>query len=172
LFCVDNRFHAREHAIEVELPLIQQAYPGTPILPIEVPAIESAVEIGRAVARQVANTRLSAVFLASSDLTHYGPAYRFAPAGVGLAALEWARSNDHLLLELVERFQPEEIVAETTEHLNACGGGAIAAMMAACRDFGASSARLLRHTTSYETLAEVAPQQPDNSVGYASVVVG
>jgi AmmeMemoRadiSam system protein B len=58
------------------------------------------------------------------------------------------------------------------EHANACGGGAIAAMMSACRELGATGATVLRHANSYETLAAVAPQSPDNAVGYAAVVVG
>jgi AmmeMemoRadiSam system protein B len=63
-------------------------------------------------------------------------------------------------------------VQEVKEHSNACGGGAIAAMLGACRELGATHATVLRHTNSYETLADVAPQRPDNSVGYAAVVVG
>ncbi len=172
LFRVDNRFHAQEHAVEVELPLIQQALPGSAILPVEVPLNQTAVEVGRATARQVNAENLRAIFLASSDFTHYGPAYRFTPAGIGLPGLEWARSNDRILLELIEKFRPEDVVAEVQEHYNACGGGAIAAMMAACREFGAGKATVLRHASSYETLSEVAPQRPDNAVGYASVVVG
>jgi hypothetical protein len=31
---------------------------------------------------------------------------------------------------------------------------------------------VLRHASSYETLAGVAPQRPDSAVGYASVVIG
>src|SRR5579862_5319473 len=36
-FVVDDRFHLREHAVEVELPLIQKTWPGVAILPVEVP---------------------------------------------------------------------------------------------------------------------------------------
>jgi AmmeMemoRadiSam system protein B len=172
LFRVDDRFHLREHAVEVELPLIQQALPNAAILPVEVPLIDRAIEIGRAAARQVLDAKLGAVFLASSDLTHYGPAYRFAPAGVGPGGLNWAKNNDRRLLDLVENFRPEQVVEEVGEHANACGGGAIAAMMSACRELGASGATVLRHANSYETLADVAPQRPDNAVGYAAVVVG
>lgn len=172
LFRVDDRFHLREHAVEVELPLLQQAFPGAAILPVEVPLYDDAVQVGTTTARKATDANVRAVFLASSDLTHYGPSYRFTPAGIGVPALEWAKSNDRLLLEVIERFRPEEVVAEVREHLNACGGGAIAAMLAACREHGATRARVLRHASSYETLARVAPQRPDNAVGYASVVVG
>jgi AmmeMemoRadiSam system protein B len=67
----------------------------------------------------------------------------------------------------------ERIVTEVRERANACGGGAIAAMLAACRELGsASEVRVLHHANSYETLAVIEPQPPDNAVGYASVVVG
>jgi len=47
-----------------------------------------------------------------------------------------------------------------------------AAMLEACKVAGAGTAKILRHATSYETLAAVAPQPPTNAVGYAAVVVG
>jgi MEMO1 family protein len=171
-FVTDDRFHLREHAVEVELPLIQATWPLAQILPIEVPPESSAVELGRSVARVVAAAGLSAIYLASSDLTHYGPNYRFTPAGVGEAAMQWAMENDRRVLRIITDMTPEKIVPEVRTQNNACGAGAIAAMMAACLEQGASKAVVLRHTSSYQTLAAVAPQTPDNAVGYASVWVG
>jgi AmmeMemoRadiSam system protein B len=172
LFAVEERLHRHEHAIEVELPLIQQAWPNAMLLPIEVPAIDVAVEIGRETARRIALSGSRTVFLASSDLTHYGPSYRFTPAGIGKDALDWAKANDRRLLDRVMDLAADQIVPEAKAHANACGAGAIAAMLAACRDLGAGRASVLRHANSYETLADVAPQQPIDAVGYASVVVG
>jgi MEMO1 family protein len=171
-FVTDDRFHMREHAVEVELPLIQATWPQAQILPIEVPPEPSALELGRSVARAIAAAKLSAVYLASSDLTHYGPNYRFAPAGVGEAAMQWAMENDRRILRVVTDMTPEKIVLEARTRNNACGAGAIAAMMAACLEQGARKAVVLRHTNSYQTLAAVAPQTPDNAVGYAAVWVG
>ena len=172
MFAVDDRFHESEHAVEVELPLIQLAWPDARLLPIEVPLIDEADQIGRRVAKELEASGSSAVFLASSDLTHYGPAYRFAPAGVGTNALAWAKDNDRRLLELVTNMRVERIVPDVRARSNACGGGAIAAMLAACRERGATRSQVLRHASSFETLADVAPQRPDNAVGYAGVVVG
>jgi AmmeMemoRadiSam system protein B len=139
---------------------------------VEVPLVEHAADIGSAVAKAVNAAGLTAVYLASSDLTHYGPAYRFAPVGIGQRAMEWAKDNDRRLLDHMLAMQVETIVPVVEAHANACGGGAIAAMMAACRESGATRAALLKHASSYETLAEVAPQPPVSSVGYASIVVG
>jgi MEMO1 family protein len=171
-FTVDDRFHWREHAVEVELPLIQAAWPNARILPVEVPASMQAIEIGRAAAKAAAAAGGRAVYLASSDLTHYGPAYQFTPAGVGAAALAWAKENDRRLLAMVTAMTPERIVPEVQARRNACGAGAIAAMMAACLEQGAQAAAVLCHASSFETLAGVAPQRPDNAVGYAAVIVG
>jgi hypothetical protein len=171
LFAIDQRFHRQEHAIEVELPLIQAAWPNVEILPIEVPLIDHAVRIGRETAQRVLSTWRRAVFLASSDLTHYGPNYRFAPAGVGLQGIAWAKENDLRVLRLVTDMAGDRIVPEVRQHSNACGGGAIAAMLAACQEAGATRATLLRHANSYETLAGKTPDDPSNAVGYASVVV-
>jgi AmmeMemoRadiSam system protein B len=177
-FAVDDRFHYREHSVEVELPLIRSVWPDAAILPIEVPAVDTAVRIGQATAKLIAQSRQATpgagrvVFLASSDLTHYGLNYGFMPAGVGIIGMQWAKQNDRPLIEKILKLQAEAIVPEVRAHLNACGAGAIAAMLAACRELGASRAALLRHATSYETLAHVAPQSPDNAVGYAAIVVG
>jgi hypothetical protein len=171
LFVTDDRFHTREHAVEVELPLIEAVWPNARLLPVEVPLVENAAEMGVRTARAVLEMGLRPIFLASSDLTHYGPSYRFAPVGTGEAALNWAKDNDRRLLRLVENLEIDQVVPEVRDHLNACGGGAIAAMLAACREAGAASAHVLRHASSYETLAHVAPQPPIDAVGYAGVVV-
>jgi AmmeMemoRadiSam system protein B len=142
------------------------------LLPIEVPLMDEAVEIGKQTAALVQAAKLKVVYLASSDLTHYGPNYQFAPAGVGIAGLNWAKDHDRRLLAVVTTMQPENVLTEVRQQLNACGGGAIAAMMAACREHGATEAKVLRHQNSFEVLQNVAPQRPDNAVGYAGVVIG
>lgn len=173
LFAPDDRFHVREHAVEVELPLIAAAFARSAVLPIEVPPVDDATNIGEAVAAMVTQQKLDAVILASSDLTHYGPAYDFAPASIGPRGLEWATENDRRLLDRVERMQATAIVTEARQHQNACGAGAIAAMLATCKALGADTARVLRHANSAETLATAGvTEESDNAVGYAAVVVG
>jgi AmmeMemoRadiSam system protein B len=172
LFCVDDRFHEREWAIEVELPLVRAAWGKAAILPVEVPPQESAAAVGRRTAALLSQAKLSAVFLASSDLTHYGPNFGLIPAGVGPAAMDWMMNNDRRLIDLVLDMRVEAVVPEARARLNACGAGAIAAMLAACGELGATQASLLRHANSYQTFGAASGQAPDNFVGYASIVVG
>lgn len=172
MFAVDDQFHRQEHAVEVELPLIHQAWPQAALLAIETPVVESAGEMGEQTAAAVEHAGLTGVYLASSDLTHYGPDYRLTPAGVGPAGLEWARNNDRRLLDQLEQLTPREIVRHVRRHHNACGGGAIAAMLGACRPSGTIRAEVLRHENSHDVLSRLAPRRADNAVGYAAVIVG
>ena len=167
---LDGRPHEGEHAVEVELPLVRAVWPKATLLPVELPPVESAGQFGIVAAAAVRSLGKSAVFLASSDLTHYGPAYGFAPAGVGPDGLKWAIDNDRRLLNRVLDLDAAGVVGEARRHYNACGPGAIAAMLAACQAMGASRARLIRHTTSHQVAQPEA--EPVNLVGYASAVVG
>ena len=69
-------------------------------------------KIGTVTAQQIQREKLSAVYLASSDLTHYGPNYGFTPVGIGESALQWAMDNDRRLLNRVQRMEIEQIVPE------------------------------------------------------------
>jgi AmmeMemoRadiSam system protein B len=80
--------------------------------------------------------------------------------------------NDRLLIDRILRMQDESVVPEVRARFSACGGGAIAAMLSACKELGAKRARLLKHTNSFDVLSQLGPQRPDNAVGYASIVVG
>lgn len=173
VFAQNNSFHVREHAIEVVLPLVKEAFPDARIVPIEVPPHPVAEIIGRKTAEAVAAAGVRAIYLASTDLTHYGTHYRFMPMGVGPGAMEWAKKNDEPLLDRIRALDAAGALREAVSRHSACGAGAVAAMLAACRHAGATAARVLEHTTSYEVLkAKGENPRPDNAVGYAAAVVG
>jgi AmmeMemoRadiSam system protein B len=162
-----QRAHSEEHSIEVQLPFVKFLWPHATIVPLMVPPERRAPGVGEAVARAVEAYEGRVFLLASSDLTHYGPRYGFAPRGVGPAALAWAKENDQRLLDDVVHLRAEEIVPRSAADRSACGGGAIAAVVAAARALGASQGILLEHTTSYD----VQPLgRPEDFVGYAAVV--
>lgn len=170
-FRVQDLAHAREHSIEVEVPLIQGAWGDVGILPIEVPPIRKAGEIGRSAARRLRGRR--AIYLASSDLTHYGPNYGFTPSGVGMAGVRWAMENDRRLLRKIVELNDAEALSESESRYSACGGGAIAAVIGACKELGATHAHVLKHTNSYEVLSpKYSSETGQNSVGYAAVLLG
>lgn len=169
----DPYCHETEHSIEVQVPFIQHLFPKAKILPILVEPSGRAAEVGQAVARTALSSGASVVYVGSTDLTHYGPLYGFAPKGVGRAGLEWAKEvNDLRLIEVIRRMREDQVIGEVAEHRNACGSGAIAATMAACRLHGARQGILLSHVSSYE-IAQVLTGQPGtDAVGYAGIVFG
>lgn len=168
---LDRRPHLREHSIEVQLPIIQQAWGDVPIAPVEVPPIGTAGEIGRELVRHLKGIATNPVFLASTDLTHYGADYGFEPAGPGAKGFDWAMENDRQLLQQVTAMDPQGVIRECNDHHNACGGGAVAALIGACQELGASRVQILEHTNSYEVLSrKLGRQSADLAVGYASAV--
>ena len=166
---VDDPYaHEEEHSIEVQLPLIQLALPDCRIVPILVPAVSTATEVGDAVARTIESYGYNAAVVGSTDLTHYGPSYGLVRRDVGSQGVVWAKeTNDRRMIELMLALESDRIVPEAAEHHNASGAGAVAATVSAARRLGATRGHLLAHTTSYEVLASPSAQ---DSVGYAGLV--
>jgi len=172
LMDVDPHAHEEEHSIEVEVPFIQHLLPGAMIIPIMVPANDKAVPLGTAIGRTCKAYGVRVVFLASTDLTHYGPAYGFVPEGIGGAGLRWAKeTNDRRMIDLIRAMRECEAVREAEANRNACGAGAIAATIAACKACGATQATVLEHTTSYDVLSRMFPEPMRDAVGYAAMVI-
>lgn len=168
LIVEDPYAHELEHSIEVQAPFIQRLFPDAKLLPIMVPPSRQAIEVGETVARTLQAYHYDAVLIASSDLTHYGPDYGFTPEGHSIDGLEWARNvNDRRIIDRMLARDAGAIVHEAREHRNACGAGAIAAVVAASNSLGADNAVLLDHTTSRETIGTAAGL---NAVGYAGIV--
>jgi len=162
--------HTHEHAIEVQLPLLQALDPHIRIVPISVPPLPLAVDVGQTVGRVIRERFPGVLVVGSTDLTHHGGHFG-SPGGRGLAGVRWSESNDRRMLGRIAALDAAGALDESVAHRNACGGGAIAATLAACRELGATSARLLEYTHSYNISHQRYPDDPDDTtVGYASVV--
>lgn len=167
----DPYAHEDEHSIEVQIPFVQRVFPDAAILPIMVPATATATEVGRAVARTVMAYRYQVAVVGTTDLTHYGPRYGFAPLGVGRKGNRWAKvENDRRFIEQVLDLNGDALVGEAAEHHNACSAGAAAATVAAVVALGATHAVLLSHKSSSEVAEELGYGEADDSVGYAGIV--
>jgi hypothetical protein len=163
--------HRREHSIEVQVPFIQQLFPDARILPIIVPANESALVLGNALADLPADAVAEAVCIGSTDLTHYGPRYGFTPMGIGSEALGWASSvNDRQFIALALALEPQRLLANAIENGNACGPGAAAAAIMVAKRLGATQGTLLAHTSSNEVILRQMGTASRDSVGYAAIV--
>jgi len=173
LLLADPESHSREHSIEVQVPFIQYLFEGAKILPIMVPPIPRADEIGRMVGQVVARSDKKIVGIASPDLPPYGPSYHYTPMGTGPKAIQWAKDkNDRFFIDLALSMQADKLVESAQMYNSACGAGAVAAAVAAAGVLGAKKGYLLAHTTSAEVMARQYHRQSEDSVGYAAIVYG
>lgn len=162
--------HRHEHSIEVQIPFIQHLFPEARILPIIVPATDSAIVLGHALADRLA-AATGIVCIGSTDLTHYGPRYGFTPMGIGSDALGWASNvNDRQFIDLALALEPHRLLTNAIENGNACGPGAAAAVVTVAKRLGASTGILLAHTSSNEVLLRRMGSIGRDSVGYAAIV--
>jgi len=170
---VDDPYaHEDEHSLEVQMPFVKHLFPQAKVVPIMVPPVKTAPEVGQAVARTLSAYNYDAVIIGTTDLTHYGPTYGFTPKGIGAEGNHWAKENDRRFIDLICDVRSTELVAEAAKNKNACNAGAAAATVAAAVDLGATRGILLEHTTSSEVLSLHSRSVQNDSVGYAAVVFG
>ncbi|HBH02565.1 MAG TPA: AmmeMemoRadiSam system protein B [Candidatus Rokubacteria bacterium] len=143
-----------EHSVEIELPFLQRALAGEwRLLPVMArdQRRATALALGRALARALADRR--ALLVASTDLSHHHPQ----------AAAE---RLDAEMLRHVEAFDADATLRADAEGVGeACGVGALAAVLWAARDLGAVRVRVLRYATSAAVSGDAR-----SVVGYAAAI--
>lgn len=162
---IDDRAHRDEHAIEIQLPLAQRCWPGAvpAIVPVLVPHLDEA-------ARRAAATALTAelddgtLLLVSTDLTHYGAAFDFAPFAGDIAA-EVERLDAGALLRVLAGDGPGLLDYGLQTGITMCGLEAAALALACGLPPGFESA-LLGYARSGDRDGDYS-----RSVSYAAVLI-
>ncbi len=164
--------HNYEHSIEVQVPFIQYLFPNAKIVPIMTSPAEYAITLGTEVGECIKNAGgKKIVCIGSTDLTHYGPRYGFAPKGIGAKGIDWAKNvNDQNFIDLAIEMNAEQLLIESLENQNACGPGAAAATINAAKTLGKTKGVLLAHTHSNEVMKRKYHQTSEESVGYAAII--
>ncbi|QUC64220.1 MEMO1 family protein [Nitrosopumilus sp. K4] len=150
---IDSFAHSREHSLEVQIPFLQEMASNFKIVPISLidQRKDVSIEIGKSIAK-IAKEKKTMI-VGSSDFTHYEPN-------------EFAHEQDLALIEPileldVDRFY--EILQE--RNVSACGYGAIASTMVACKELGATKGELLKYATSGDITGD-----KSSVVGYGSII--
>jgi AmmeMemoRadiSam system protein B len=158
-----------EHSGEVQVPFLQASRPDVRIAPLSVNAWEGGDSGREALERfgaALASVVRDELVVATTDLTHCGEGYGIPPPP-GKRPAEWARAQDRLVLDALERLDAAafwEAVAE--RGVTMCGVGPTAAMIAFARARGATSAEI----AAYGTSADREPEA-DRAVGYPGVII-
>lgn len=143
--------HRAEHSLEVQLPFLQRTLGSFTLVPIVIgdQTPETCFEVGRALAK-VAKGR-KALLIASSDLSHFHP-------------YDEAVRLDRQVINSIESFDEEAMMSRiASEHLEACGGGPVVAVMHASKLLGADQAQALFYCNSGDITGDKA-----GVVGYLS----
>ena len=146
--------HDHEHALEIELPFLQQVLGSFKLLPIMIR--NQTPTIVQALAQALAKTLVgkNAILIASSDLSHFYPQ-------------PLAAEFDGEILRRLAAFDPQGILAAEEEHAGfACGRGAIAAVLWASKALGANRVNILNYATSGDATGKY-----DSVVGYGAAVI-
>jgi AmmeMemoRadiSam system protein B len=152
----EMRAHDQEHAVELQLPILQFHRPDLRIVAIVVAQDdpERLKALGEGMARAIAG-RDDVLIVASSDMNHY-------------ESHEVAERKDKLALDRVLAMDPAGLLEVCDrEDITMCGVRPTAATLWAAKALGAKKAELVRHATSGDVSGEY-----DSVVGYAGVVVG
>jgi AmmeMemoRadiSam system protein B len=167
----DTSAHQDEHSMEVQVPFIQHLFADAKILPILTPPNERSISLGEAVGDIIKQQKRKIICIGSTDLTHYGPRYGFAPMGTGAKALRWASEvNDKEFIDFAVKLQPQKMLASAAKNYNACGAGAAAAAIAAAKKLGKTKGLLLAHTNSNDVMLQKMGSSSAEAVGYAAIV--
>ena len=146
--------HTRDHSLEVQIPMLQEIYSHKfKILPIILinQDYQTAKKVGSAIAK-IAKIRKTMI-VGSSDFTHY-------------EENNFAHKQDSALIEPILNLDLDEFYRVLQEkQISACGYGAIASTMMACKELGAKKGRLLKYATSGDVTGD-----KNSVVGYASIV--
>ncbi len=153
-----------DNTVEVQLPLARHFHPGARCLGFRAPPSALAGDLGRAVAAAARSLGRRVAVVGSTDLTHYGPNYGFAPAGTGADAERWVRDvNDRRFIDALTAMDEDAARERAVAERSACSAGGAIAAMAFARESGAVRGELLAYRTSREVHVS------ESFVGYAAV---
>jgi AmmeMemoRadiSam system protein B len=144
-----------EHSLEIELPFLQRIFQHDwKLLPIMVRALDERVSEGMGKALATVLRDKNAVLIASTDLSHY-------------FQQDAALTYDRAMLKEIEAFNPIGAFDLDRTHKGfACGLGAFASVLWACKKLGADRVKVLRHATSGNVTGDYS-----SVVGYAAAAI-
>jgi MEMO1 family protein len=154
-----------DNTIEVQLPMVKNFFPQAKLLAVRAPHSQQAVQLGQAVAQTAQELNLSLLAFGSSDLTHYGPNYGWAPKGFGAEAVKWVKEvNDKRFLDAILKLDTRDALADALQDQSSCSPGGAVAAIAGAQKMGATKALLVGYYTSYDVMPA------DSFVGYGGVI--
>jgi AmmeMemoRadiSam system protein B len=148
-----ERGHRAEHALEVQLPFLQEMLPPFALLPLVIgdQKRDVCIALGEALARVLKEE--NALLIASTDLSHFYNA-------------KIADALDKVMINDVREFNPDKLMMDLERQVTeACGGGPVVAVMTALKQLGVEHIAVLHHSNSGDVTGD-----RSSVVGYLSAV--
>ncbi|MCK5593890.1 MAG: AmmeMemoRadiSam system protein B [Candidatus Aenigmarchaeota archaeon] len=160
----DNAAHMYEHSIEVQLPFLQHRLKNLKIVPIIIPTDNTDLDTLQKIADTIskATEGKKVLFIASSDLTHFGKGYNFVP--VEKDELEWIKNTDQDIIQKITELDEIQTLNNARE-TTVCGSVPIAILIMIMKNKKIEKGTLIDYTTSYEV-----SKNKDAIVGYGGIV--
>jgi AmmeMemoRadiSam system protein B len=156
----DESAHAREHAIEVLVPLLLARQPGLHIVPVVLASLtpgecrKVAGALVRAWSRLGLVPGTDVMVVASSDMNHFEDEVE-------------TRRRDKLALDALATGSPDQLLDTVDGHdISMCGARPVATLLACAEQLGGPRPQLVGYTTSAAVTGDT-----DRVVGYAGAVV-
>lgn len=162
LFAIHPEIHRVEHSLELQLPYIKKAFGDVDIIPLVVGQLGDEAEIRLVAEILKGYIRQDDLIIVSSDFTHYGPRYDYAPFRSDVRAN--IEKLDKEAFHCLSRADLQGwLDFEQRTHDTICGFYPCAVLCAMLPPD--ASARLLKYSTSQDVVAE----DRDNSVSYLAI---
>jgi MEMO1 family protein len=155
---MDEFAHSRDHCLEVQIPFLLYTSKKFRIVPIILTNQDEyvALEVGSAISDTVkewASKEEEFMLIASSDFTHY-------------ESNSEAHRKDSQLIKSILSLDITAFYSTLRQYnVSACGYGAIATIMVAAKNLGATQGELLRYATSGDVTGD-----KSSVVGYSSIL--
>ncbi len=162
---IDPEAHARETAIEVQLPFLQHALgpeaEHLKILPLLVGEATDIPRLALDLKEAIVECKREPIFIVSSGLSRYGPVFRFVPFASDVP--ERIGELDEALLARIRAFDPDGLRATVDEQMSAMDGSRCVELL--LRTLRPCAIEVEQMYTSGDIL-----QDWKNSVSYAAIV--
>jgi AmmeMemoRadiSam system protein B len=141
-----------DNTVEIMLPMVKFYFPRSRLIWLRLGAEIQSYNVGKIIAVIGSSLKRQFVVIGSTDLTHYGLNYDFAPHGTGRKALEWMKTvNDAAFIQAVMSGDGGETLRHSGINRSSCSAGAVLACMGYAQTLAAADATLLSYGTSADT---------------------
>jgi AmmeMemoRadiSam system protein B len=151
----DEKSHAQEHSLEVQIPFIQFFRNDISIVPISIAytaSYKDLVELGKAIARSIKEYGREVLIVASTDMSHY-------------VSQEEAQEKDFLAIDKILQMDAEGLYdVVRKEKISMCGYQPTVAALIASNGLHAKKAELIKYQTSGDVSGDFF-----KVVGYAGI---